>query len=85
MASYPTPLHYTSQWSKVATLQPGGWVDGGYNKQRRLTAVLSIWCVMVPGRSLNVIQVVLMLWNGTKGCITHVLCILGTVYSFLST
>jgi hypothetical protein len=40
---------------------------------KRLTVVLSQWCIKVPGMSLNVKPGVLMLWNGTQGLITHVL------------
>ena len=55
------------------------------NKQKRLTVILSIWCVMVPGRSLNVKPGVLMLWNGTHGNITHVLCSLRNLNRYLVT
>ena len=40
--------------------------------------ILSKCCVMLPGASVNVNPGVLMLWNGKKGNITHVLWSLGT-------
>ena len=42
-------------------------------------------CFMLPGTERNVKSGVLMLWNGTSGNITHVLCCLGTLYTSLAT
>ena len=42
-------------------------------------------CVMLPGTERNVNTGVLMLWNGTSGNITHVLCSQGTLYMSLTT
>ena len=40
---------------------------------------------MLPGTERNVYSGVLMLWNGTSGNITHVVCSLGSLYTSLET